>query len=93
MVHDISFCCYFQENVDCVVMNSIILYFVCNGLIQKNVQELIFNFLTAFNVLTGALSTGYNSYYFGRQAANNYFFLISVNIGLSDMLLSGFLFA
>ena len=90
VVHDISFCCYVQENVDCVVKNSMISYFDCNGLIHNKVQELIFNCLTAFTFLTVALFTGYNLYYFGRQAAHNYFFLISANIGLSDMLLSGY---
>ena len=88
VVDDTSFCCYFQERVDCVVKTRIMSNFICSGLIHEHIKLVIFKCLTTLAILTSAVFTGYYVYYVGRQAKHNFLFLTFINIGVSELLLS-----
>ena len=92
MVDDTSLCCHFHKHIkDCVVNINVVSNYICNGLIHSTVQQLIFKCLTALTFVLSTLFTGYYAYCIGSQGRHYYFFLIFVNIGVSEILLSVYL--
>ena len=92
VVDDTSLCCHFHKHIkDCVVNINVVSNYICNGLIHSTVQQLIFKCLTALTFVLSTLFTGYYAYCIGSQGRHNYFFLIFVNIGVSEILLSVYL--